>query len=127
LHVARAAAALVNGGMLVPPRLVRAEEGSPAAQPAGERVARARTSRDIRRLLALTVAGGTGGKAYAEGYDVGGKTGTAEKNVRGRYVKDKVIASFLGVFPMESPRYVVLAMVDEPHGIPETRGYVTGG
>jgi cell division protein FtsI (penicillin-binding protein 3) len=81
----------------------------------------------IRRLLALVVAAGTGKNAYVPGYDVGGKTGTAEKNLNGHYIHDRVFSSFLGVFPARSPRYVVLAALDEPRPIAESHGFVTGG
>lgn len=123
LHVARAAAAMVNGGLLPEATFVKRKQ---AAAP-GARVASEKTSEAVRRLMALNVAAGTGALAAAEGYHVGGKTGTAEKNVKGRYVKDRVMPSFVGVFPSHAPRYVVLAMLDEPQPIAETRGYVTGG
>ena len=69
----------------------------------------------------------TGAKAAVEGYDVGGKTGTAEKNVNGRYVSNKLMSSFIGAFPMREPRYVVLAAFDEPNPTKESYGYATGG
>jgi len=58
---------------------------------------------------------------------VGGKTGTAEKNVGGRYQEKKLLSDFVGVFPMHDPRYVVLTMVDEPHGTKASHGYATAG
>lgn len=125
VHLARAAAALVNGGTMPRPTLVRDLSAPPRAP--GERLVSEETSRKIRELMALVVVGGTGGKAAAEGYDVGGKTGTAEKNTGGRYVRNRVMSSFLGVFPARAPRYVVLAIIDEPRPIRETFGYVTGG
>jgi cell division protein FtsI (penicillin-binding protein 3) len=70
---------------------------------------------------------GTGRQANAPGYLVGGKTGTADKLVGRRYVDDARMATFVGAFPMDQPRYVVLVIVDEPKGIERTHGYATGG
>ncbi|MDD9900203.1 MAG: penicillin-binding protein 2 [Alphaproteobacteria bacterium] len=127
LHITRAAAALVNGGILVTPHIIKdnATSLSPVAQ--GLRVVSADTSEAMRKLMSLTVVEGTGGKAKAAGYDVGGKTGTAEKNIKGRYVRDKLISSFLAAFPMREPRYVVLASLDEPKPSKNSHGYATGG
>jgi cell division protein FtsI (penicillin-binding protein 3) len=128
LHLVRAAAALVNGGIMITPHLVKADEPRGLMPgPKGPRVVKPQTSLAIRQLLEMVVAAGTGRKAYVEGYDVGGKTGTAEKNSGGRYEKHLLLSSFLGVFPMTNPRYVVLAMLDEPHGTKDTWGYATGG
>jgi cell division protein FtsI (penicillin-binding protein 3) len=127
VHLVRAAAALVNGGVLVKPTLVMDPENPLSQTPAGPRVISPQTSTMIRKLLELVVASGTGGKAYVDGYDVGGKTGTAEKNHNGHYIHNLVLSSFMGVFPMRAPRYAVLAMVDEPQPIAETHGFVTAG
>ena len=80
------------------------------------------TSYKSRALLRLVVAKGTGKKADAPGYRVGGKTGTAEK-----YTSNQVVTSFAGVFPMDEPRYVVVAMLDEPKATKETFGFHTAG
>ena len=77
--------------------------------------------------MRLVVEHGTARKANAEGYRVGGKTGTAEKVKDGNYRDKDKLASFVGVFPSEAPRYVVLAMLDEPRGNKKTYGYATGG
>jgi cell division protein FtsI (penicillin-binding protein 3) len=73
------------------------------------------------------VTQGTGKFANAKGYLVGGKTGTADKLINGRYSDNARIASFIGAFPMDDPRYVIFAMVDEPKGLKRTYGYATGG
>ena len=94
----------------------------------GEQVLSERTSEQMRRLLRLVVAHGTGRRASADGYLVGGKTGTAEKpNSRGTYARKSLLSSFVAAFPIHDPRYVVLAMVDEPKGTAESYGYATGG
>jgi cell division protein FtsI (penicillin-binding protein 3) len=121
LHLIRAASALVNGGMMLRSTIVM----SPPS--VGERVVSEETSRKVRDLLELVVADGTGKKAYVEGYDVGGKTGTAEKNIHGHYEHSASLSSFIGVFPIQAPRYAVLAILDEPQGTPDTHGFSTGG
>jgi len=126
LHLMRAASALVNGGTLIMPTIIKSDKTRPP-EPVGERVVKPQTSAMIRQLMELVVAAGTGSNAYVEGYNVGGKTGTAEKNTGGHYVHSAVLSSFIGVFPIREPRYAVLAMVDEPKPIAETHGFVTGG
>ena len=126
VHLVRAASALVNGGILVTPTLI-AKEGAGNLEPQGPRIIKPETSERVRDLMELVVDAGTGSQAKVDGYTVGGKTGTAEKNVNGHYVHSSVMSSFIGVYPMENPRYAVLAIVDSPHPIAETHGYVTGG
>src|SRR5690606_40075521 len=63
----------------------------------------------------------------SEAYPVGGKTGTAEKTGGGGYRRKALLSSFVGAFPIDDPRYVVFAMLDEPQGRKETFGYATGG
>jgi cell division protein FtsI (penicillin-binding protein 3) len=125
LQFAAAAAAVVNGGeKLTPTLLLRAD-----APPKAERVVSEATSAGLRELMRLGVThkAGTGRRAEAEGYGVGGKTGTAEMPGRGGYREKSVISSFLGAFPMEAPRYVTLVMLFEPQGTGETRGRITAG
>ena len=85
------------------------------------------TSRKLRYLYRLNVVKGTAKKAKAEGYAVGGKTGTAEKVVGGRYSKQHRFNSFLGAFPMDDPRYVFVVSIDEPQPLKETFGFATSG
>lgn len=125
LHLASGYATLFNGGMWRPATLLKIDRGHPIPQ--GRRVFTEETSRRMRALLRLVVTEGTGKKADAPGYRVGGKTGTAEKIVSGRYTGSAVVTTFAGVFPMDAPRYVVVAMLDDPKSIAETYGFHTAG
>lgn len=124
VQLTTAVAAVVNGGIYRPATLLRRQPGEPVP---GERVLHPQTSDIMRRLLRLVVNEGTGRRANAEGYLVGGKTGTAEKQRGGGYDRDSRLSSFVAAFPMTSPRFVVFAMLDEPKGTQETFGYATGG
>ena len=124
LHLIASYAALVNGGVTVTPTLLKRE---PGARPEGRRIISAETSAIMRMLLYAVVAEGTGRKAAVPGYLVGGKTGTAEKAIGGRYERNSMITSFVGVFPIDRPRYAVLTLIDEPKGTKETFGFATAG
>ena len=124
LQLAAAIAPLVNGGVWRPPTILAERGGGPRE---GRRVVSERTSRQMRQLFRLVVTHGTGKKAEAEGYRVGGKTGTAEKLTNGAYDRGRLMSSFVAAFPMDAPRFVVLVAIDEPKGIEETHGYATGG
>ncbi len=124
LQVAEAVATVVNGGIRHPATLLRRGD---AETPKGKRVLAEETSRKMRRLMRLVVEKGTGKNADAAGYRVGGKTGTAEKSHGGRYRRRALISSFVGAFPMDDPRYVVLSVLDEPKGNERTLQYATGG
>ena len=124
LHLATAYAALVNGGILHPATMLKVAPG--AAVP-GTRVFSEATSDKMRALMRLVVTSGTGRKANTPGYRVGGKTGTGEKSKGGRYAKHALVSTFAGAFPMDAPRYVVLALLDEPHGTSDTGGRATAG
>ena len=125
LQVANAFAAVVNGGIYRPATLVKRDPTAPLHD--GNRVISEQTSIKVRKMLDHVVREGTGGNAGAEGYRVGGKTGTADKPSRGAYNEDARIATFLGAFPIEDPKYVLLVMVDEPLPQEYTYGYATGG
>ena len=124
LHLAGAYAALVNGGIWRPATLLKVEPGKEAK---GRRVFKAATSARMRQLLRMIVSDGTGRKADAPGYRIGGKTGSAEKPSGGGYNKTSLVSTFAAVFPMDNPRYVVIAMLDEPKGSAETSFQRTAG
>lgn len=109
LQLASAYAAIANDGVLVQPHLVHN-----AIDPWSRRVVSATIASQLRDMLTVTVEEGTGKKARLEGYEVAGKTGTAQKPEGGGYADDKVIASFVGMVPADEPRLVILVMVDEP-------------
>jgi cell division protein FtsI (penicillin-binding protein 3) len=125
LHLATGYATLFNGGIWRPATLLKTGPGHPVPQ--GHRVFTEDTSYRMRALLRLVVTDGTGRKADAPGYRIGGKTGTAEKIVGGRYTGAAVVTTFAGVFPMDAPRYVVIAMLDDPKATPDTYGFHTAG
>ncbi len=124
IQVAIGTAAVVNGGILHPTTLLKRRAGDDAA---GVRVISESTSGEMRRLMRLVVTDGTGRDAAADGYLVGGKTGTAEKAVLHGYARHELLSSFDGVFPMTKPRYVVFAFYEDPHGDQKTHGFATGG
>lgn len=121
LHLASGYATLLNGGIYRPPTLLKAGPGRPVAK--GRRVFTADTSYKMRALLRLVVTHGTGRKADAPGYRVGGKTGSAEKY----HNRSLLVTTFAGVFPMDDPRYVIVVMLDEPKATAETYGFRTAG
>jgi cell division protein FtsI (penicillin-binding protein 3) len=81
----------------------------------------------MRYLMRLNVEKGTATRGEVKGYYVGGKTGTSEKVVGGRYSKSKVLTAFTAVLPADQPRYALLVMLDEPQPTRETHGYATSG
>ena len=124
LHLVSAIAALANGGALRPATLIARDpdevfEGSPVVSGA--------TSDAVRQLMRLVVESGTGRKADVPGYLIGGKTGTSDKLQGRRYSEDARVASFVGAFPMNDPRFAVFVMVDEPKPNEFSHGYATGG
>lgn len=120
-----AASSIMNGGYLVKPTFVLDKNLS--GKNKSVRVVSEKTAHRMRQLMRLVVHVGTGGKADVPGYNVGGKTGTADKNSSKGYDKDKRRSSFLGFFPVENPKYAVYVMVDEPKGNKDSYGYATAG
>jgi cell division protein FtsI/penicillin-binding protein 2 len=117
MQMAAGYAAIANGGILRPPHIVASVGGKKTKEPAGHRVISAATAASLRTMLEGVLGpGGTASGAAIEGYDLAGKTGTAEKPVNGTYSKDKYVASFVGFAPAKSPKLLVSVMVDEPNG-----------
>jgi len=124
MQMATGFAALVNGGVMVRPTLLPLDGDLPV----GTRVISQHTSMLMRKLLRLVVTEGTGGSADVPGLLVGGKTGTAEKpSERGGYNRRSLLSSFIAAFPMNDPKYVVYAMLDEPKGNKKTHGFASAG
>jgi cell division protein FtsI (penicillin-binding protein 3) len=112
LHLAAAYAAIVNGGYRVYPTLL----ANPPLSARSERVISAQTSARIRKILRAVVQRGTASFGEVEGYEVGGKTGTADKpDPKGGYYKDQVMSTFASAFPMSDPKYVLIVTLDEPN------------
>jgi cell division protein FtsI (penicillin-binding protein 3) len=124
MHVAMTSAALVNGGKLIRPTLLKRD---PGAVVPFTRVVSEKTSEQMRDLLRRAVTEGTGAKADVPGYPVAGKTGTAEKVSGKQYDAKRLLSSFMGVFPARKPLYLVLIVLDEPQGTEATAGFATAG
>ena len=117
--------ALVNGGYLIPPTFLKRSEEE--AMALAKRVIKQETSDKMRFLMRLNAEIGTAKSADVKGYYIGGKTGTSEKIVNGRYAKKRVLNSFTAIFPADDPRFQLLIMLDEPQALPETHGFITSG
>ncbi len=119
MQMATAYAAIANGGILRPPRIVKAIGGEETPTPEGKRVISEQTARQVRDMLEGVLGpGGTATGAAIDGYVLAGKTGTAEKPdpIYGGYSDSKYVASFVGFAPAQDPRLLTLVMVDEPQG-----------
>jgi cell division protein FtsI (penicillin-binding protein 3) len=125
LQAVMGVAAIMNGGILIPPTFLKRTQAE--ADQLGKRVISRRTSEMMRYLMRLNVEKGTARKADVPGYYIGGKTGTADKVVGGRYSKTKVLTDFMAIMPADHPRYMLLIMLDEPKATPETHGFTTSG
>jgi cell division protein FtsI (penicillin-binding protein 3) len=112
LQTAVGAAALMNGGKLIQPTFLPRTRAQ--ADALAEQVISDKSSADMRYLYRLNAEKGSGKRAEVQGYRVGGKTGTAEKVVNGRYASDKRFNAFLASFPMDDPQFIVLSVIDEP-------------
>src|SRR5437899_10864824 len=92
-----------------------------------KQVVKPETSDKMRYLMRLNAEKGTATKADVKGYYIGGKTGTSEKVVGGRYSKTKVFNTFMAILPADQPRYLLTVMLDEPQATPATHGFTTSG
>ncbi|MBA3407431.1 MAG: penicillin-binding protein 2 [Solirubrobacterales bacterium] len=118
MQMGAAYAAIANGGILREPHIVDSIGGHEQPLPAGERIISEQTAASVRKMLEGVLGpGGTATGAAIEGYELGGKTGTAEKpDETGGYSKTKFVASFVGFAPAAHPSLLVAVMVDEPQG-----------
>lgn len=127
-HFIQAMIPVVNGGTLYPLTLIKKKSSDTVA---GERVFEESTSKNMLKMMRLTVSEGTGKRAEVPGYYVAGKTGTADKLVDGKYEKgnkgSKRISSFLGTMPATDPKFLLYVVIDEPKGIKDTHGFAGGG
>jgi cell division protein FtsI (penicillin-binding protein 3) len=118
MQMGAAYAAIANGGILRAPHIVESVGGRKTPEPKGKRIISEETASSVRKMLEGVLGpGGTATGAAIDGYELGGKTGTAEKpDEHGGYSKTKFIASFVGFAPAAHPRLLVAVMVDEPKG-----------
>ncbi|MFC6392269.1 peptidoglycan D,D-transpeptidase FtsI family protein [Methylorubrum zatmanii] len=123
LQAAAAVAAIINGGELMTPTFLKTDEESARAK--ATRVVKPETSEAMRFIMRLNAVEGSAKKAAIPYYFVGGKTGTAEKVIGGRYNKNRLFTTFMAAAPMDKPKYLFLTIMDEPQGLPESGGYAT--
>lgn len=129
LQMVNAAISLLGDGTFKTPIFAKTSDtqNTDSYRLSGDKIVSQKTSHILRDLMRLVVTDGTGEKASVIGYDVGGKTGTAEKISSNGYDRSRLISSFLGMFPMSDPQFAVFIMVDEPKGTQSSFGYATGG
>lgn len=123
IQIATAYAAIANGGLLRTPHVVQSVGGKPVVQPKPHRIISPQVASEMRTMLRGVYAdGGTASGAAISGFDLAGKTGTANVVVNGAYSKSEYIASFIGFVPASAPKLEVMVMVDEP-----SQGSIFGG
>src|SRR3954464_409871 len=125
LQALMAVSALVNGGLLIKPTFLKRSEEE--AKKLAQRIIKPETSEAMRYVMRLNATKGSASAAAVAGFFVGGKTGTAEKVVHGRYSKTKNLNTFTAVYPMDKPKYVFLTIIDEPQAVEGTHGFMTSG
>jgi cell division protein FtsI (penicillin-binding protein 3) len=117
MQMVTAYSAIANGGILRPPHIVEAVGGAETVEPKGKRVISEATAASVRKMLVgVLQSKGTASGAAIDGYELAGKTGTAEKAINGEYSKDKYVASFVGFAPAKDPKLLAAVIVDEPKG-----------
>ena len=125
LQAAMATAALVNGGYMIPPTFLKRSEEE--ARRHATRVVSEETSEAMRYMMRLNAERGSAGNSSIAGFYVGGKTGSAQKVVNGRYAEGVLLTTFFAVAPADDPRYLFLTILDEPKATPRTHGFNTAG
>jgi cell division protein FtsI (penicillin-binding protein 3) len=129
LAIATGMSAILNGGEYIPLTIRKRDPGEPVN---ARRVISESTARTMLDLMRMNAQLGTGkaADAAAPGYRVGGKTGTAQKAINGRYATGKRVSSFAAIFPtdgpMDAPRYFVFILLDEPQPTKDTAGFAMG-
>jgi cell division protein FtsI (penicillin-binding protein 3) len=122
MHIITAFSSILNGGIYTAPTLIKENDTREK-----KRVISNQTSLDMRKLLRNVVIEGSGKNANIPGYEVAGKTGTANKIVDGKYIKGKNVTSFVAAFPASNPKYSLMVIIDDPKPLKETFGFVTSG
>src|SRR5271169_5441514 len=123
LQAVMAVAALVNGGNMMAPSFLPRTEAEAAK--VGRRVVSEQTSDSMRYLMRSNATHGSASFANIPGYYVGGKTGTADKIIRGHYSQNKVFTTFMAITPADKPKYLYLTLYDDPEPAPEDHGFHT--
>ncbi len=123
IQAAAAVGAIVNGGDLMVPTFLKRDEATARAK--ANHVISAYNSEAMRFIMRINATKGSATKAAIPGYFIGGKTGTAEKVIGGRYVKNRLFTTFMAVSPMDKPKYLFVTIMDEPQAVPESYGYAT--
>ncbi|HUZ67768.1 MAG TPA: penicillin-binding protein 2, partial [Beijerinckiaceae bacterium] len=123
LQAMMAIGALTNGGYLITPTFLRRSAAD--AKSHAPRVIKGETSTEIRYLMRLNAEIGTAKRANIPGYFAGGKTGTADKVINGRYAHNQVFTTFDAIVPANKPKYLFMTVMNEPQGTPETHGFRT--
>ncbi len=124
LALSAAIGALLNGGEYITPTVLKRDAVN---LPKRRRVISEQTSQTIRDLMRYVATNGTGRNARVEGYDIMGKTGTADKPSGNGYDERRLVSSFVAAFPYKDPTYLVFITYDEPKAVQGTYGYATAG
>jgi len=124
LHAVAAGASILNGGIYINPTFLKRSDDMDFEM---KKTVDSSTSQKLRKLMYLNAINGTAKQSQVEGYHVGGKTGSADKVVDGRYDGSKLLTTFMGAFPIDNPEYILFLLLDEPKKIEETRGQRTAG